>query len=173
MTETIEARVQHKHMTSTEWRSSDIVLLKGEIGFETDTGYAKFGDGVSTFGALKYLWGPPGPEGPQGQKGDTGEVQFERLTEEQRQLLRGERGAEGPQGPPGERGLQGLQGQTGQRGETGQRGPVGPQGDRGEPGVQGPPGRDGQSVTTQVLTLSQYNSLPIKHNNVIYIIKSE
>ncbi|HEP1470423.1 TPA: hyaluronoglucosaminidase, partial [Streptococcus pyogenes] len=49
MTETIPLRVQFKRMTAKEWASSAVILLEGEIGFETDTGYAKFGDGKSRF----------------------------------------------------------------------------------------------------------------------------
>ncbi|HER3008708.1 TPA: hyaluronoglucosaminidase [Streptococcus pyogenes] len=55
MTETIPLRVQFKRMTAKEWASSAVILLEGEIGFETDTGYAKFGDGKSRFSELKYL----------------------------------------------------------------------------------------------------------------------
>lgn len=55
MTETIPLRVQFKRMTAKEWASSTVILLEGEIGFETDTGYAKFGDGTSRFSELKYL----------------------------------------------------------------------------------------------------------------------
>ncbi len=55
MTETIPLRVQFKRMTAKEWASSAVILLEGEIGFETDTGYAKFGDGKSRFSKLKYL----------------------------------------------------------------------------------------------------------------------
>ncbi len=53
--EVISARVRHKGMTKSEWESSDVILLEGEIGLETDTGYAKFGDGKNRFSKLKYL----------------------------------------------------------------------------------------------------------------------
>ncbi|HER4533077.1 TPA: hyaluronoglucosaminidase, partial [Streptococcus pyogenes NGAS751] len=55
MTETIPLRVQFKRMTAEEWTRSDVILLESEIGFETDTGYAKFGDGKNQFSKLKYL----------------------------------------------------------------------------------------------------------------------
>ncbi|HEP1437876.1 TPA: hyaluronoglucosaminidase [Streptococcus pyogenes] len=84
MTETIPLRVQFKRMKAAEWASSDVVLLEGEIGFETDTGFAKFGDGQNTFSKLKYLTGPKGP------KGDTG--------------LQGKTGGTGPRGPAGKPG---------------------------------------------------------------------
>lgn len=40
--------------TAAQWAAASLILLKGEIGFETDTGLFKFGDGVSTYAALKY-----------------------------------------------------------------------------------------------------------------------
>ncbi|HER3376037.1 TPA: hyaluronoglucosaminidase [Streptococcus pyogenes] len=55
MTETIPLRVQFKRMTAEEWARSTVILLEGEIGLETDTGYAKFGDGKNRFSELKYL----------------------------------------------------------------------------------------------------------------------
>ncbi|VHD05835.1 phage hyaluronidase [Streptococcus pyogenes] len=55
MTETIPLRVQFKRMTAEEWARSTVILLEGEIGLETDTGYAKFGDGKNRFSKLKYL----------------------------------------------------------------------------------------------------------------------
>lgn len=66
MTENIPLRVQFKRMTADEWARSDVILLEGEIGFETDTGFAKFGDGQNTFSKLKYLTGPKGPAGKPG-----------------------------------------------------------------------------------------------------------
>ncbi|HEQ9960255.1 hyaluronoglucosaminidase [Streptococcus pyogenes] len=84
MAENIPLRVQFKRMKAAEWASSDVVLLEGEIGFETDTGFAKFGDGQNTFSKLKYLTGPKGP------KGDTG--------------LQGKTGGTGPRGPAGKPG---------------------------------------------------------------------
>ncbi|HER6819986.1 TPA: hyaluronoglucosaminidase [Streptococcus pyogenes] len=84
MTENIPLRVQFKRMSADEWARSDVILLEGEIGFETDTGYAKFGNGKSKFSALKYLTGPKGP------KGDTG--------------FQGKTGGTGPRGPAGKPG---------------------------------------------------------------------
>ncbi|HGM9400839.1 TPA: hyaluronoglucosaminidase [Streptococcus pyogenes] len=84
MSENIPLRVQFKRMSADEWARSDVILLEGEIGFETDTGYAKFGNGKSKFSALKYLTGPKGP------KGDTG--------------LQGKTGGTGPRGPAGKPG---------------------------------------------------------------------
>lgn len=115
MAENIPLRVQFKRMTAEEWARSDVVLLEGEIGVETDTGFAKFGDGKNQFKALKYLAGPQGKtgeRGPQGLTGPTGEPGE-----------RGPRGETGPQGPPGP---------TGQRGEPGPAGKTGPRGEKGD-----------------------------------------
>lgn len=90
MSEKIAVRVQHKRMTKTQWDSSDVILLEGEIGVESDTGYAKIGDGRSLFKNLKYMQGPQGeagPTGPQGPQGADGIMRFEDLTPEQKESL--------------------------------------------------------------------------------------
>lgn len=71
--EKIPLRVQHKRMTANEWRSSSLILLDGEIGVESDTGYLKVGDGRSRFTSLKYLKGDKGDRGEPGAKGDRGQ----------------------------------------------------------------------------------------------------
>ncbi|HFX5538963.1 TPA: hyaluronoglucosaminidase [Streptococcus pyogenes] len=53
--EVISARVRHKGMTKSEWESSDVILLESEIGFETDTGFARAGDGHNRFSDLGYI----------------------------------------------------------------------------------------------------------------------
>ncbi|EZL91252.1 hyaluronidase HylP [Streptococcus pyogenes] len=55
MTETIPLRVQFKRMTAEEWTRSDVILLESEIGFETDTGFARAGDGHNRFSDLGYI----------------------------------------------------------------------------------------------------------------------
>lgn len=60
MAEKLPIRVQHKRMSKAQWAASDVVLLDGEIGVESDTGYLKVGDGTKRFSALKYLTGPTG-----------------------------------------------------------------------------------------------------------------
>ncbi|HHJ2556274.1 TPA: hyaluronidase HylP [Streptococcus pyogenes] len=55
MSENIPLRVQFKRMKAAEWASSDVVLLEGEIGFETDTGFARAGDGHNRFSDLGYI----------------------------------------------------------------------------------------------------------------------
>ncbi|WFP14162.1 hyaluronidase HylP [Streptococcus pyogenes] len=55
MSENIPLRVQFKRMTASEWARSDVILLESEIGFETDTGFARAGDGHNRFSELGYI----------------------------------------------------------------------------------------------------------------------
>lgn len=167
MTEIIPLRVQFKRMTANEWANSAVILREGEIGFETDTGFAKFGDGNSRFSALKYLTGPQGPPGPtgeQGPKGDTGAkvtggtLAVGQLTlslnDGSQAVVKGDfRGPKGPVGPQGPKGADGkmtfeqlteeqreqLKGAKGADGQRGEAGPPGPMGPRGERGPAGDP----------------------------------
>lgn len=126
MTETIPVRVQHKRMSASDWASSSLVLLDGELGVESDTGKVKVGNGRDRFSTLQYLTGPKGDRGERGEtgpRGADGVMRFEALTSEQRESLRGPQGNTGPAGPEGQRGPQGLPG------------PTGPQGPRGADGV--------------------------------------
>lgn len=134
MTETIPVRVQHKRMSASDWASSSLVLLDGELGVESDTGKVKVGNGRDQFSALQYLTGPKGDHGERGEtgpRGVDGVMRFEALTSEQRESLRGPQGLTGPQGPMG---------QAGPQGNTGPRGPEGPRGPRGEIGPRGADG---------------------------------
>ena len=134
MTETIPVRVQHKRMSASDWASSSLVLLDGELGVESDTGNVKVGNGRDRFSALQYLTGPKGDRGERGEtgpRGADGVMRFEALTSEQRESLRGPQGntgPAGPRGPEGQRGPQGLPGPTGPRGERGERGERGADG---------------------------------------------
>ena len=47
-------KIQHVRKLSTEWTSSNPVLSDGEIGYETDTGKFKFGNGTSGWNTLPY-----------------------------------------------------------------------------------------------------------------------
>ena len=126
MTETIPVRVQHKRMSASDWASSTLILLDGELGVESDTGKVKVGNGNDRFSALQYLTGPKGDRGDRGEigpRGADGVMRFEALTNEQRESLRGPQGNTGPAGPEGQRGPQGLPG------------PIGPQGPRGADAV--------------------------------------
>ncbi|VHC45538.1 hyaluronoglucosaminidase [Streptococcus pyogenes] len=55
MSENIPLRVQFKRMTAEEWARSTVILLEGEIGLETDTGFARAGDGHNRFSDLGYI----------------------------------------------------------------------------------------------------------------------
>lgn len=121
--ETIPVRVQHKRMSASDWASSGLILLDGELGVESDTGRVKVGNGRDRFSALQYLTGPKGDRGETGPRGADGVMRFEALTNEQRESLRGPQGNTGPAGPEGQRGPQGLPG------------PIGPQGPRGADAV--------------------------------------
>ena len=80
MTETIPVRVQHKRMSASDWASSPLVLLDGELDIESDTGKVKVGNGRDRFSALQYLTGPKGDRGetgPAGPRGADGVVRFE------------------------------------------------------------------------------------------------
>ena len=95
MTETIPVRVQHKRMSASDWASSTLVLLDGELGVESDTGKVKVGNGTDRFSDLQYLTGPKGDRGetgPAGPRGADGVMRFENLTTQQREGLRGENG---------------------------------------------------------------------------------
>lgn len=51
---TIITRIQNKYDTSSEWLLNNPVLLIGEIGFESDTGKFKLGDGITNWENLPY-----------------------------------------------------------------------------------------------------------------------
>ena len=180
MTETIPVRVQHKRMSASDWASSTLVLLDGELGIESDTGKVKVGNGRDRFSALQYLTGPKGDRGDRGEtgpRGADGVMRFENLTTQQREGLKG---AQGPQGARGPAGPTGPAGPAGARGATGERGPAGPAGARGatgERGPAGPAGAPGQSIINQnggqALKYwyghkTTYNSLYYKDPNTIY-----
>lgn len=190
MTETIPVRVQHKRMSASDWASSTLVLLDGELGIESDTGKVKVGNGRDRFSALQYLTGPKGDRGERGEtgpRGADGVVRFENLTSQQREGLKGAQGPTGPQGARGPAGLTGPAGAVGPRGPEGQRGPqgnAGPAGARGatgERGPAGPAGAPGQNIVNQnggqalkywAGTRSQYDAIPNKDSNTIYDIYS-
>lgn len=118
MTERANAKVQFKRMTRQEWQTSTYIPEQGEMVFETDTGFAKFGDGVNRYPQLRYLTGPQGERGPKGETGERGPagrdgvVTFENLSQTQRNSLKGDRGERGEQGPAG------PAGPTGERGHS-------------------------------------------------------
>ena len=48
-------RMQQRRGTAAQWTSADPILAAGEIGFETDTGKFKIGDGTSGWSSLSYF----------------------------------------------------------------------------------------------------------------------
>ena len=151
MTETIPIRVQHKRMSASDWLSSSLVLLDGELGVESDTGKVKVGNGRDQFSALQYLTGPKGDRGERGEigpRGADGVMRFEALTSQQKESLRGPQGLTGPIGPRGPEGQQGPQGQTGPKGDRGDVGPKGADGKQGPQGIQGATGLVGPRGAT-------------------------
>lgn len=154
MADTIPVRVQHKRMTAAQWRVSSVILLDGELGVESDTGFVKVGDGSSRFTNLKYLTGPKGDRGERGETGATGATGPRGAT--------GDRGLQGPQGVPGPQGPKGadgvvtfesltpqqkasLKGERGERGLPGLQGLPGVNGRDGAKGEKGDPGKDGEN----------------------------
>ncbi len=172
MTETIPVRVQHKRMSASDWASSTLVLLDGELGIESDTGKVKVGNGRDRFLALQYLTGPKGDRGetgPAGPKGADGVMRFENLTTQQREGLKG---AQGPQGARGPAGPTGPAGPAGQRGPQGNAGPAGPRGADGAPGQNIINQNGGQPMKYWSGTRSQYDAITNKDSNTIYDIYS-
>ena len=56
---TLKTRIALKVDTAEKWASSSLVLMKGEIGIESDTNKFKFGDGVKTYSQLEYASAKP------------------------------------------------------------------------------------------------------------------
>ena len=55
---TLNANIICKNGPAASWKSANPVLLKGQMGVETDTGKFKFGDGVKTYNELEYASTP-------------------------------------------------------------------------------------------------------------------
>ena len=54
-TNTIKTRILLRNDVATAWTTANPVLMKGEIGIETDTNKFKIGDGTSAWSALSYV----------------------------------------------------------------------------------------------------------------------
>jgi hypothetical protein len=57
MTITLNAFQQQRRDTAANWTSQNPTLKAGEIGYETDTGYIKVGDGSTAWASLGYIDG--------------------------------------------------------------------------------------------------------------------
>ena len=51
----LNTRIIIRNDTSTNWTAANPVLLKGELGIETDTGVVKYGDGVAKWESAQIL----------------------------------------------------------------------------------------------------------------------
>lgn len=51
---TFPAQLQNPCNTAEAWAEIDPILFENEIGFESDTGYFKIGNGTSTWNELPY-----------------------------------------------------------------------------------------------------------------------
>lgn len=74
-------QMQVRRGTAAAWTAANPTLLAGEIGYETDSGKFKVGDGATAWAGLGYSNpGPTGPTGPSGivygipQDGEDGEM---------------------------------------------------------------------------------------------------
>lgn len=47
-------QIQYRKDTSTNWTSNNPTLLEGEVGFESDTGLSKIGNGLTAWNSLLY-----------------------------------------------------------------------------------------------------------------------
>ena len=48
-------QLQFRRGTAAQWTAANPTLSAGEPGFETDTGYAKLGDGSTAWTSLPYI----------------------------------------------------------------------------------------------------------------------
>lgn len=55
----VKARMRVRRGTAAQWASANPVLLQGEIGYETDTGALRIGDGSTAFTSLPDRTGIP------------------------------------------------------------------------------------------------------------------
>ena len=57
MSITLTSLMQQRRDTAANWTSNNPTLLNGELGYETDTGYFKIGDGSTAWTSLGYIDG--------------------------------------------------------------------------------------------------------------------
>jgi hypothetical protein len=58
MTTTVTAQIQLRKGTAAAWTSANPTLASGEVGYETDTGKQKIGDGTTAWTSLAYYHDP-------------------------------------------------------------------------------------------------------------------
>ena len=54
MKNTIKTKIVMRNDLAANWTSNNPILLSGELGIESDTGYFKIGDGATTWNDLPY-----------------------------------------------------------------------------------------------------------------------
>jgi len=54
-------KIQIRRGTAAQWTTANTVLADGEMGYEKDTGYLKFGNGVTAWNSLPYFGGSAAP----------------------------------------------------------------------------------------------------------------
>lgn len=164
--------------TTAEWTEENPILLEGELSYEIDTYLMKVGDGSTRWVDLPYMGVETGP------KGDTGEAitikgfvanagalpgsptiyDFYILQDTGHGMM-----WDGSQwvdtGP-----IQGPQGVPGTNGADGADGAQGPPGNDGVDGAEGPQGPPGEAGLWWSGTLVEYNALPFKDPDKLYVV---
>lgn len=59
----LKIRVKQRFDTAENWKSTNPILLAGELAIESDTGFAKAGNGSSRYNDLTYLSSPSSGNG--------------------------------------------------------------------------------------------------------------
>ena len=150
MSTTITAKLILRRGTAAEWAAANPVLALAEIGYETDSGRQKIGDGSTAWNALSYYGSSAAvPEAPLtgGPYGRQSGAWVE---------------AVGPAGPPG---ADGAPGPAGPAGADGPQGPQGPQGPAGADGAQGLQGLQGPTA----VSTNAGNSATLGTDSLIYV----
>lgn len=80
-------RFQFQGGTSQEWADTGLILLENELAYEADSNRFKMGDGKSKYKDLPYI--------------TVGNIEFDKLTDEQKESLKGDKGDPGPPGKNG------------------------------------------------------------------------
>lgn len=59
----LNVRMKQRIGLASKWKADNPLLLKGELGIESDTGYVKSGDGSTRYNDLPYLTSPQAKTG--------------------------------------------------------------------------------------------------------------
>lgn len=69
-------KIQIRRDIASQWTTNNPILADGELGFETDTGRLKIGDGATAWTGLIYRFEPTNDHGSLGGLGDDDHVQY-------------------------------------------------------------------------------------------------